>query len=205
MSYRTTSGTVGKIGNDLIRLRKKLGGLEAKKIANGPMYAVKSAKDLMIKVRDAGDELGMLMCGSVVHQEVREMPTDKGTKVSITSTVRFMSSDGTYVDFVGTGGGMAPDDKAAGKAHTYSWKVAIVTGLSLPDKEMVDTDDDEILPYVYEIVGKINRSTTMDQLKALKPEIIALKDHEQTYIMPIYMTQSGFLKSLANAAAKDSK
>ncbi len=30
-----------------------------------------------------------------------------------------------------------------GKAVTYAWKAALIYGLLLPDKEMVDTDDDD--------------------------------------------------------------
>lgn len=183
-----------KILSDLKRLRKKIGGLQAKKIAGGPQYAVKNARDLMIKLRDAADELDMPLAGSIVAQDVRVEATERGTKVTITSTVRFMSDDGSFVDFVGTGGGMAPDDKAAGKAHTYSWKTAIVNGLCLPDAEMVDTDDDELLPHVYDLTERINKAKTMDELKALKPELEGLKDHEKTAVMPAYIRVAATLK-----------
>jgi hypothetical protein len=55
-----------------------------------------------------------------------------------------MSSDGSYVDFVGSGHGSSSDDKAGGKASTYAWKDAIIKGLSMPDADMADTDDESV-------------------------------------------------------------
>ena len=77
-----------KILSDLLQLRKKIGGLKAEKKAVGPAYAVKSAKDLMIKLRDAADELHMPLAGAVVHQDIFTEPWEKGTKVTVTSTSR---------------------------------------------------------------------------------------------------------------------
>lgn len=195
MSILRHDGTPGKILQDIIAVRKYIGGFQAKKLANGPQYPVKSAKELFIKLREAGDELGMPMCGSPVAQDVKVEPTDRGSKVVITTTVRFMSSDGSYVDYVGTGGGMAPDDKGAGKANTYSKKVACLEGLGIPDAELPDTDDEELLPHVYDLVERVNKAKTLADLKAMKPELEKLtKAHEKEAVMPAYIRRAGELK-----------
>lgn len=148
----------GKILTDLIALRNEVGGLVANK-NNFVPYPVKSAKDLMLKLRNAADKLGMVTAGAPVAQCVTQLEgvefakRDKQTGNSITVpgvgchvvvTVRFMSSDGSFLDFAGSGHGTSEDDKAGGKASTYAWKDAVVKALSLPDDEMVDTDDESI-------------------------------------------------------------
>lgn len=135
-------GLKPKIRTDLIALRKKIGGLKAEK-KGGVMFPVKSAKDLMVKLRDAADELGMPMAGAPVDMKFQDRATDKGTIVSCKVTVRFMSDDGSFVDFVGFGQGGDTQDKAGGKASTYAWKDALTKALSLPDADMVDTDDEQ--------------------------------------------------------------
>ena len=143
-----------KIWSDLIELRKKIGGLQAEQ-RQGVMYKVKSAKDLMDKVRKAADELGMTLAGAIVGTHSENIPGfevfNKGANkmvpqlvVFTTVTVRFMSSDGSFVDFMGSGHCSSNDDKAGGKASTYAWKDALIKGLSLPDAEMVDTDDESV-------------------------------------------------------------
>lgn len=134
---------------DLIKLRKAIGGLVAEKKAGGPNFPVKSAKDLAIKLRKAADEVGMPIAGAVVKQKVTHLPRpldrngqETGTAIHVVTTVRFESADGSFREFVGSGHALDAQDKAGGKASTYSWKDAVTKGLSLPDKEMVDTDDE---------------------------------------------------------------
>lgn len=140
-----------KILDDLIKLRESIGGLKSKK-TEYITYPVKSAKDLMDKLRKGADDLGMICAGAVVKQEVVQLQGIEfyraklgknvpGLGCHCISTVRFMSSDGSFFDFVGSGHGTSEDDKAGGKASTYAWKDAVVKALSLPDAEMVDTDD----------------------------------------------------------------
>ena len=129
-----------RIHADLIALRRAIGGLQSRRQSNGPQFAVKSAKDLGIKLRDALDECGMVCL--VVGQDGGNLEVEKGTAAYVKSLVRVGSADGSFVDFVGSGHGADRDDKAGGKASTYAWKDALVKGLSLPDAEMVDTDDE---------------------------------------------------------------
>jgi uncharacterized lipoprotein NlpE involved in copper resistance len=136
------SGLRPKIHSDLVALRRKIGGLKAEK-KSGVMFPVKSAKDLMDKLRKAADELNMPMAGAPISIKFNDRATDKGTVVSCRTTIRFMSDDGSYVDCVGFGQGGDTQDKAGGKASTYAWKDGVVKALSLPDAEMVDTDDEQ--------------------------------------------------------------
>lgn len=148
MEVFNKDGTVGKILGDLVELRKIVGGLKAEKKQYVP-FPVKSAKDLVIKLRKGLDELQMHLF--VVRQEVTHLPytTDaKGNNVTTThvvTTIRFVSSDGTFIESVGSGHGGSTDDKAGGKASTYAYKDAIIKALTTPDDEMVDTDDEVIV------------------------------------------------------------
>ena len=131
----------GKILTDLVALRAGVGGLVAKQKA--APYKTKDAADLMEKLREAADELNMPMTGACVAQTVTQIVTEKGTACHVVGTFRFMSDDGSYVDYVGSGHGADErGDKAGGKASTYAWKDAVWKGLSLPNKEMIDTDDE---------------------------------------------------------------
>ncbi len=171
------AGLRPKIHTDLVALRKKIGGLKAEK-KGGVMFPVKSAKGLMIKLRDAADELNMPMAGAPIAVEFQERAISLGSTVEVTTrtsfsektedddaseltktetkttdrpstivtckmTLRFMSDDGSYVDFVGFGQGGDTQDKAGGKASTYAWKDGTTKALSLPDADMVDTDDEQ--------------------------------------------------------------
>lgn len=160
----------GKILSDIVKLRKMVGGLQARKV-NGVPYAVKSARELDVKLREAADKLDMVMAGSVVYSSINPEPSDKGTKVHVTVTVRFMSDDGSYLDFMGVGSGQATDDKAGGKAFTYAHKVAVCKGCMLPDAEMVDTDDESIPAEAYDWIEKIEAVESKGALEDLKIQL----------------------------------
>lgn len=179
-----------KIYTDLIALRKKIGGLKAEK-KGGVQFPVKSAKDLMDKLRKAADELNMPMAGAPVAMEYSERPTraadgtDKGTIVTCKTTVRFMSDDGSYVDFTGFGQGGDTQDKAGGKASTYAWKDAVVKPLSLPDADMVDTDDEQF-PLekpepVKEVTRPLRKVIDMFQAAATKADLEAARNEVKKY------------------------
>lgn len=143
------SGKIGKIGTDLIALRGLVGNLQAKTV-DKVLFPVKSAKDLMEKLRKAADIVGMAEAGACkeLHSRVdycgvlenKYGVKQLNTMVSVTARYRFKSSDGSFEDYWGTGQGWDTSDKAAGKASTYAWKSAIVQALVLGDKELVDAD-----------------------------------------------------------------
>lgn len=124
----------------MIALRASVGGLKAKIKRDGPSFAVKSAAELVAKVRTAADELGLVMIPVIVS--AKSLDVAKGTGADVVMTIRVCAADGSYMDLGGYGQGADSQDKAGGKAVTYAWKVALIYGLLLPDKDMVDTDDD---------------------------------------------------------------
>jgi hypothetical protein len=137
----------------LRELRQAVGGLKAKKVQGGPMFPVRGAKELAQKLAQALNDLDMV--APVIAQEVTLVDTDKipsnatssgkpvfRTLAHVKSTVRVGAPDGSYVDMVGSGHGGDVDDKAGGKADTYGWKIAILKGLTIPEEDMIDTDDD---------------------------------------------------------------
>lgn len=140
----------GKLGE----LRREIGGIAAKKAQGGPQFPVRSAKELAQKLAQALQDLNMV--AMPVHQDVTLIDTDKvpdnktasgkpvfRTLAHVKTTVRVGAEDGSFVDMVGSGHGGDVDDKAGGKADTYGWKSALLKGLSIPEQDMLDTDDEE--------------------------------------------------------------
>lgn len=135
-------------------LRREIGGLEAKKAQFGPSFPVKSAKELEQKLQPALDKLGLtLSCSYDIHGiDLDRVPVStnrKGEQQVVRSacwvkcTVKFCAEDGSYVESQGAGGGLDGDDKAYGKATTYARKDAILKMLAVPEKNMIDTDDED--------------------------------------------------------------
>lgn len=143
------SPTAPAVHEKLLEVRRLVGGLESVS-APGVQFKVRKATALLDKLRFALDTANCHLVA--VKQDVTTIapntvpPTDKGKVVrsacSITTTMRFCAPDGSYLDFVGTGGGADNDDKAAGKASTYSFKDACIKAFTMPDGEVVDTDDE---------------------------------------------------------------
>lgn len=137
----------------LLELRRAVGSVAAKKQQGGPMFPVRGAKELNQKLAQALNDLNML--APVIDQKVTFIDTDKipgnqtasgkpvfRTLVHVVATVRVIAPDGSYLDMVGSGHGGDVDDKAGGKASTYAWKDAIFKGLTIPQEDIEDTDDD---------------------------------------------------------------
>lgn len=149
------SNRAPRIIRDMRKLRAAVGGVQAVKKAGGPNFAVKSAKELFIKLRAAIDKLKLNY--SVIDSETRVVfagDAGKGFQwVCVCEvTCRIESQDGTYRDFVGVGNGGDTQDKAAGKAFTYAQKSALIAALCAPDEEMKDADDEE--PFEVEIAPR---------------------------------------------------
>lgn len=142
-----------KILSKLLKLRMMVGSLAAKREkderGNQPQFPVKSSKELMQKLCQAMADEDIL--APVIAQDVTQIPDitfmgkngeQPGTGVHVKDTVRFIADDGSFIDFVGSGHGLDRDDKAGGKASTYAYKDAILKGLGIPEKDLVDTDDE---------------------------------------------------------------
>lgn len=147
----TKSSKPPLIHGKLLELRREIKSLAAKKTPNVP-FPVRGAKDLAQKMADALNKLDLV--APVVDQKFTHFETtlDKvgpnknggpsyRTLVHVVTTVRVIATDGSFVDMVGSGHGADADDKAGGKASTYSWKDALLKGLTIPDQDMIDTDD----------------------------------------------------------------
>ena len=149
----TVSKTPPAIHDGLKDLRRAVGSLAAKKQQGGPMFPVRSAKELMQKLAEALDELSLHafpIAQEVTHFETHNIPSNATasgkpvfrTLAHVKATVRVGASDGSYIDVVGSGHGGDVDDKAGGKADTYAWKSALLKGLCVPEQDMPDTDDE---------------------------------------------------------------
>lgn len=140
-----------EIQKKVLEVRKLVGGLEAKKTAGGPSFATKSAKELLGKLRNALDLTGCTI--SVVKQDIINIPAEsvppdgKGrtvrSAVTIQTLVRLGAPDGSFIESWGSGGGLDADDKAVGKASTYSFKDAVIKMLTMPDAQLHDADDEQ--------------------------------------------------------------
>lgn len=206
--------TTQKIHTDLIALRKKIGNLEAKQ-RQGVMYKVKSWEELEEKLRLAADELEMPMAGSPVSQKHHYyepiVGVDKNGKPQTMlihhceSTIRFMSSDGSYVDFVGSGHGSGTDDKSGGKASTYAQKDGVLKGLRIPNNIIPDTDDAGKLPVKEKraatsaakmTIPAVSFETVMDTIKNSKTKT----ELEEAKLLAKTATLKGDERNLLQAA-----
>lgn len=161
-------------------LRKAVGFLAAE-TKPGVRYEVKSAKTLMEKLRPALDELDMdcypatMTGGNIpltpVIDEDGDVVAGDGTLAFLMTTVRIGCEDGSFVDVVGAGHGADQQDKAGGKSSTYAWKDALIKGLTLPNSEMDDTDDEE-----KPIKGKLAQKSAGAKSKAkAKPAAVTVE------------------------------
>lgn len=147
----TKSSKPPQIHSKLLELRREISSLSAKKTDKVP-FPVRGAKELAQKLANALNKLDLI--APVIDQKITHMETgvDKvgvsksggpayRSLVHVVTTVRVIAPDGSFVDMVGSGHGADADDKAGGKASTYSWKDALLKGLTIPDQDMIDTDD----------------------------------------------------------------
>jgi hypothetical protein len=154
--------TVGAILGLWKQLRESVGVVEAKK-KDGVKFKVRSAEDLIDKVRDRANELGILIYpvpswgdkvggkGQMLETRDSEGSTDfAGTTAEVSLVVRCQAiEDGSYIELYGFGLGADNQDKAGGKAGTYAFKQALIQALLAGGKEnarklgVVDTDDSD--------------------------------------------------------------
>ena len=187
-----------QIHSKLLDIRASVGGLKAEKKANGPNFATKSAADLMSKLRTALDKAGchvMVVKQTVITPDLDKIPPDGKGRVfrsfaTVTTRVRICAPDGSFVEAEGTGGGGDADDKAAGKASTYSYKDALIKALTLPDADkVIDTDDESghgATPALSingaALVQSIAEAGTKDALRGYQAQAKELPLHERVAI-----------------------
>jgi hypothetical protein len=199
-------------------LRLSVGGLEAKRGGaageRAPLYPVKSSKELFQKLAQGLSDLGLMapVVDQTVHHQEYSYTDSKGelrqgTAVHVTARIRLGATDGSFVELVGSGHGVDRDDKAGGKASTYAWKDAILKGLTIPEQDLVDTDDEEGQGAVSKPIRKkkaaapatqedwkerIAAAKTVAELEELKTEMrAALPMDEQLALSPPFRKRMG--------------
>jgi ERF superfamily len=128
-------------------LRKAVGTVEAKK-KEGVKFKVRSAEDLIDKVRGKANELGILIYPHTVSGKGHVV--EDGTLAELNMVVAAQAvSDGSILTFEGFGLGADNQDKAGGKAGTYAFKAALIQALLAGGSKeakalgVVDTDDSD--------------------------------------------------------------
>jgi len=126
-------------------LRRHCGTIKAKS-KPGVRFKVRSAEDLVTRIRDKADELGVLIYPSHVYGkgEVVAGGDDPNPRVCTLAEVQLQVtaqavSDGSRLTFAGFGLGADTQDKAGGKAGTYAFKQALIQALLAGGAD--DTDD----------------------------------------------------------------
>lgn len=194
-TVKAVKDTVPEIHAGLRALRREIGGLKAKKADFGPSFPVKSAKELEMKLQPALDKCNLSMtCSYDIHYVApSDIPVTKNRKGEdqvvrsacwVVCTVRLCAADGSWIESQGAGGGMDGDDKAIGKATTYSRKDATMKLLAVPDENMIDTDDEEkpgaaAKDVTAEMTAAIAACVSLDSLQELKPALMKLTTAQQ--------------------------
>lgn len=192
---------VPQIHAKLLAIRASVGGLKAEKKENGPNFATKSAADLMSKLRTALDKAEchvMVVSQNVVTPDLDKIPPDGKGRVfrsfaTVTTRVRICAPDGSFAEAEGTGGGGDADDKAAGKASTYSYKDALIKALTLPDADkVIDTDDESghgatpaLSPEASNLIALANTAQSKGDLRTVQDDAKKLPLHERVAIREV--------------------
>lgn len=137
-------GRILELWNDL---RKKVGTVEAKK-KEGVKFKVRSAEDLIDKIRATANKLGILIYPRTVSGKGHVV--EDGTLAELNMTVYAQAvEDGSILAFEGFGLGADNQDKAGGKAGTYAFKAALIQALLAGGSKdakalgVADTDDSD--------------------------------------------------------------
>lgn len=145
MLHTTDGEKPGLILRLWLELRKSVGVVEAKK-KDGVKFKVRSAEDLIDKIRAKANELGILIY-PVAAGGKGHVVEDGTLAEQILGVVAQSVEDGSTLRFEGFGLGADNQDKAGGKAGTYAFKQALIQALLAGGKEnakalgVADTDD----------------------------------------------------------------
>lgn len=213
-TVKVAKNTAPLIHQKVQELRREVGGLKAEKAQFGPSFPVKSAKELEMKLQPALDKCSLTM---TVRYEIHylspsEIPVTKNKKGDdvvtrsacwVVCTARLCAEDGSWIESQGAGGGMDGDDKALGKATTYSRKDAVMKMLAVPDENMIDTDDEE-KPGVKakDMERAIADAVTVADLDALLPQLRALSTDKQLKLSAPYAARRKALTSVLTSPAQ---
>lgn len=151
MIHKIVDGATREVPGDILalwlELRKGFGALAARK-KEGVKFKVRSAEELIDKLREDANEKGILIYPAAEGSYGKAHPVEDGTLAEVQLTIVLQAvSDGSRLAIGGFGLGADNQDKAGGKAGTYAFKQALVQALLAGGKEnakalgVQDTDD----------------------------------------------------------------
>jgi hypothetical protein len=183
----------GRILELWVQLRKRVGVVALKK-KNGMKFETRAATDTYDQVREAADELGILIYPHEGKGEGKVV--DSGTLCDVTLNIICQAiEDGSCISIFGYGQGADTQDKAGGKAGTYAFKQALIQaclagGAKTPKKDRIpDTDDtDEPIP------GGVKARSAKPSQQAVEEALKAAENEPQ------YRAAVDMLKQLAPEA-----
>lgn len=163
----------GKILALWLQLRKRVGNVALVQ-KQGMKFKTRAATETYDKVREAADELGILIYPHEGKGEGKVI--ESGTLCDVQLNIIAQAvEDGSCLSIFGYGLGADTQDKAGGKAGTYAFKQALIQaclagGEKAPKKDKaitVDTDDDDA-PIPDGVKPKSNKPTQAGVEQALK-------------------------------------
>lgn len=162
----------------------------------GVKFKVRDASELIDKVREASNSLGILIYPGM-GTEGKGIVTDNGTLADVNMVLIAQAvEDGSLLAFAGYGQGADSQDKAGGKGMTYAHKAILIQALLMGGSKTAkalgvrDTDDTDT-PIKGGVRQKAERGSLKDLAKRLgevedkddyeviKPELQALVPEDQ--------------------------
>lgn len=189
----------GEVLGLYLKLRKTVGVLAAR-AKDGVRFKVRGAEELIDKIRDTANELGILIYPSAALG--RGHVVDNGTLAEVQLQVMVQAvSDGSRIAIAGFGLGADQQDKAGGKAGTYAFKSALIMALlamgkDQPKNKLPDTDDtDTAIPggvkpkkastAVEPVSAMFLAAETQEQYKAAVSELLKLNPDQQVSLKDV--------------------
>lgn len=194
---QTTEGPKpGKVLQLLLDLRKATGVLVARK-KEKVKFKVRSAEELVDKIREKANKLGLLIYPHEAHGT--GYVVEDGTLATCELVVVLQSvEDGSRLGIAGFGLGADGMDKAGGKAGTYAFKQALIQALlaggadSAKQLGVADTDDTDTpieggvkpktrvrAPSVEEVTDLLEQSNTEAEYQAAIKLVLTMQPKNQ--------------------------
>lgn len=195
VSTTTDAWVPGRILQQWRELVARTDSLPRKK-KEGVRFLVRSAEDLIDKLRELSNSLGIIIYPGVATNG-KGAVIDGGTMADVNMVLIAQSvEDGSMLAFGGYGQGADSQDKAGGKAMTYAHKAILIQAAMLGGSKTAkalgvkDTDDSDA-PIKGGVRPKAERGSLKDLAKrlgevqdkedyeAIKPELLALTPEDQ--------------------------
>jgi hypothetical protein len=150
-----------------------------RKKKDGVKFLVRSAEDLIDKLRALSNSLGIIIYPGVATRGEGKV-VDSGTLADVNMVLIAQSvEDGSMLAFGGYGQGADSQDKAGGKAMTYAHKAILIQAAMLGGSKTAkalgvkDTDDSDT-----PIAGGVKPKTVKPTLEKLREQLGEVEDSE---------------------------